>query len=139
MKASTIVFVDASAIVAILTEEADAPELAAALDAAPQLITSPIAVWEAAASISRKTRRRAEAELTDILAFLDIAQVYIIPIAMEVTSTAIAAFDRYGRRSGHEADLNMGDCFAYAFAKHHNTVLLYKGKDFALTDVQRWK
>jgi ribonuclease VapC len=133
------VFVDASAIVAILTEEPDAPELTAALDVAPQPITSPIAVLEAAASVSRKTRRRAEAELTDILAFLNIAQVDIVPIAMEIASAAIAAFDRYGRRSGHEADLNMGDCFAYAFAKHHNTVLLYKGKDFALTDLRRWK
>jgi ribonuclease VapC len=133
------VFVDASAIVAILSEEADASELAVALDAASQPITSPVAVWEAAASISRKTRRRAESELPDILAFLDIAQVEIIPIGMEVTSVAIAAFDRFGRRSGHPADLNMGDCFAYAFAKHHDTILLYKGKDFASMDVRPWK
>ena len=130
-------FVDASAIVAILTEEADAQELAAALDAAKEPVTSPIAVWEAAASISRKTRGHAEAELPDILAFLDVAQVSIEAIDISVAAAAIAAIDRYGRRSGHPADLNMGDCFAYAFATERNVQLLYKGKDFALTDVRQ--
>jgi ribonuclease VapC len=131
------VFVDASAIVAILTEEAEAQELAEALDSAAEPITSPIAVWEAAASISRKTERRAEAELPDILSFLEVAQVRIDPIDMDVTALAVAAFDRYGRRSGHAADLNMGDCFAYAFAKSCAVALLYKGKDFELTDLSR--
>ena len=137
MNPSLTVFVDASAVVAILTEEADAKQLAAALDLAKDPITSPIAVWEAAASISRKTGRRADAELPNVLAFLDLAQVAVISIDMSVTTAAVAAFDRYGRRSGHPADLNMGDCFAYAFVKVRRTVLLYKGKDFAMTDVQQ--
>ena len=130
-------FVDASAVVAILTDEADAERLAATLEAAKKPVTSPIAVWEAAASISRKTRRRAETELPNVLAFLDLAQIAVIPIDMPVTTAAVAAFDRYGRRSGHPADLNMGDCFAYAFAKELGTRLLYKGKDFALTDLRQ--
>jgi ribonuclease VapC len=137
MRPGTTVFVDASAIVAILTEEAEAEDLARALESAPGPITSPTAVWEAAASISRKTGRRAEAELPDILAFLDLAEVDIAPIDMAVAVSAIAAFDRYGRRSGHRADLNMGDCFAYAFARQRNMVLLYKGKDFSLTDIRQ--
>jgi ribonuclease VapC len=130
------VFVDASAVVAILTEEADAEQLASALESAKEPVTSPIAVWEAAASISRKTRRRAEAELPNVLAFLDLAQIAVLPVDMTITTAAVAAFDRYGRRSGHPADLNMGDCFAYAFAKELRTSLLYKGKDFALTDLR---
>ncbi|HEX5507108.1 MAG TPA: type II toxin-antitoxin system VapC family toxin [Pseudolabrys sp.] len=130
-------FVDASAIVAVLTEESDGETLAAELDRAAGSVTSVIAVWESAASISRKTGRRAEQELTDILAFLDLAEVEILPVDLTVAAEAITAFDRYGRRSGHRADLNMGDCFAYAFAKTRDVVLLYKGKDFAFTDVQR--
>ena len=126
-------FVDASAIVAILTDKLEAR----ALEAAKAAITSPIAVWETAASISRKTARRAEAELADVLSFLDLAEIVIAPVDMMVTAAAVAAFDRYGRRSGHRADLNMGDCFAYAFAKRGNMPLLYKGKDFAFTDVRR--
>jgi ribonuclease VapC len=131
------VFVDASAIVAILTEEGDGQSLAEALDADRRPITSPIAVWEAAASISRKTGRTAESELSDILTFLKAADVATVPVDMAVTTDALNAFDRYGRRSGHPADLNMGDCFAYAFAKLHKTGLLYKGKDFGLTDLRR--
>jgi ribonuclease VapC len=131
------VFVDASAIVAVLTEESDGETLAAELDRAAGSITSVIAVWESAASISRKTGRRAEQELTDILAFLDLAEIEILPVDLTVAAEAITAFDRYGRRSGHRADLNMGDCFAYAFAKTRDVVLLYKAKDFAFTDVQR--
>jgi ribonuclease VapC len=132
------VFVDASAIVAILTEEEEAQNLAAALDSATAPITSPIAIWEAAASISRKTGRRADTEFPNILALLDLAQIRIEPIDMTVTAAAITAFDRFGRRSGHPADLNMGDCFAYAFAKARKLALLYKGKDFAATDVQAY-
>ena len=130
-------FVDASAIVAILTEEDEAPALAFVLESAPEPITSPIAVWEAAASISRKTGRRAETELPGILAFLDVARVAVAPVDMTVAAAAVAAFDRYGRRSGHRAVLNMGDCFAYAFAKQGNLALLYKGKDFPPTDVRQ--
>lgn len=130
-------FVDASAIVAVLTEESDGETLAAELDRAAGSITSVIAVWESAASISRKTGRRAEQELTDILAYLDLAEIEILPVDLTVAAEAITAFDRYGRRSGHRADLNMGDCFAYAFAKTRDVVLLYKAKDFAFTDVQR--
>ncbi len=128
-------FVDASAIVAILTGEDEAELLAAALDRSEDSITSPIAVWEAAASISRKTGGKAVEELPDILEFLEIAGTVVEPVAMSEAVAALDAFDRYGRRSGHPADLNMGDCFAYAFAARRRLPLLYKGKDFATTDL----
>ena len=130
-------FVDASVIVSIVTDEDDGKTLAHDLDSAINVITSPIAIWEAAASISRKTGRRAGQELPDILTFIELAGIEIAPIDLAVSVAAIAAFDRYGRRSGHGADLNMGDCFAYAFAKSRGIPLLYKGKDFALTDLGR--
>ena len=47
---------------------------------------------------------------------------------------ATAAFDRYGR-GRHPAKLNFGDCMAYAVAKAHGVPLLYKGDDFARTDI----
>jgi ribonuclease VapC len=131
------VFVDASALVAILTGEEEAQSLTQALGSGSRPATSAISVWEAAAAISRKTGRTAELELPDILAFLEVAEVEIVAVDIKIAALAVVAFDRYGRRSGHRANLNMGDCFAYAFAKHRDVVLLYKGKDFALTDVQR--
>jgi uncharacterized protein with PIN domain len=72
------------------------------------------------------------------LSFLSLAEAAVEPVDTSVASAALAAFDRYGRGSGHAADLNMGDCFAYAFAQTLNEELLYKDKDFALTDVHRF-
>lgn len=47
---------------------------------------------------------------------------------------ATAALDGFGR-GGHPAKLNVGDCMSYAGAKHYNVPLLYKGRDFSLTDI----
>jgi ribonuclease VapC len=66
--------------------------------------------------------------------FLDQASVQIVPITSETGRAAVAAFDRYGR-GGHAAALNMGDCFAYAWARERGVPLLYKGNDFAQTDI----
>ena len=48
---------------------------------------------------------------------------------------AIVAAQTYGRAVGHPAALNLGDCFAYACAKERGVGLLYKGRDFAQTDL----
>jgi ribonuclease VapC len=45
------------------------------------------------------------------------------------------AFSRYGKGRGHPAQLNLGDCFAYAVAKNHWTTLLFKGEDSHKTDL----
>jgi ribonuclease VapC len=44
------------------------------------------------------------------------------------------AFRRYGRGQ-HAANLNFGDCFAYALAKDSSAPFLFKGDDFGRTDV----
>ena len=46
------------------------------------------------------------------------------------------AFTRYGKGQGHPAQLNFGDCMSYALAKSLDMPLLYKGGDFALTDIR---
>src|ERR1035437_9238021 len=51
-------------------------------------------------------------------------------------STALSAFSRYGKGRGHPAQLNLGDCFAYAVAKNHRRALLFKGDDFDKTDIR---
>jgi ribonuclease VapC len=53
---------------------------------------------------------------------------------VEIGHAALQAFARYGR-GRHPAQLNMGDCFAYACARARNVQLLYKGDDFARTDL----
>jgi ribonuclease VapC len=66
--------------------------------------------------------------------FVQRTGMQILPITTEIGHAAIDAFDRYGR-GRHAAQLNMGDCFAYACAKALGAPLLYKGDDFALTDL----
>lgn len=128
-------FVNASALTALMTVEDGSRYLFARVERARRRITSPIAVWETAVAISRKTGLEigdAELEVADYMA---LAKIDLLPIPPAVATSALAAFDRYGK-GRHPAKLNMGDCFAYACARHFGQPLLYKGDDFALTDIE---
>lgn len=129
-------FIDASAIVAILTREPDADELADALEAAQSPITSPIAVFEAALGICRKRHASVQEAQGDVAEFLGAAGVRIVSITDKEGEAALDAFSRYGKGRGHPAQLNMGDCFAYAVTKTYRTALLFKGEDFNKTDIK---
>jgi ribonuclease VapC len=128
-------FVDASAIVAILTREPEADALADVLESARSPITSPIAVFEAVLGVCRKRHASVEEAGEDVREFLGVAGVRAVSITETEAETALAAFSRYGRGRGHPAQLNLGDCFAYAMAKNHRTALLFKGEDFGKTDI----
>ena len=52
-----------------------------------------------------------------------------------MADAASQAFEKFGKASRHPAKLNFGDCMAYAVARHHGVPLLYKGDDFAQTDI----
>jgi ribonuclease VapC len=62
--------------------------------------------------------------------------VRIAPFEHALAELASAAWDQYGRGGGHRAQLNFGDCMSYAVAKFHDVPLLYKGGDFAHTDIR---
>jgi ribonuclease VapC len=129
------VFVDASAIVAILTREPEADALADVLEGDPSPITSPIAIFEAALGICRKRHASFEEAEQDVGEFLDLAGVRTAPITDKEAHSALAAFSRYGKERGHPAQLNLGDCFAYAMAKNAQTTLLFRGEGFDKTDI----
>jgi ribonuclease VapC len=128
-------FVDASAIVAILTRESEADKLADTIEKARTPITSPIAIFEATLGVCRKRHASVEEAEQDVGEFLELAGVRIEPITDKEARTALAAFSRYGKGRGHPAQLNLGDCFAYAMAKNARTELLFKGEDFDKTDI----
>ena len=129
-------FVDASAIVAILTREPEADALADVLESAQSAITSPIAIFEAALGICRKRHASVEQAEHDVGEFLGLAGVRTVSFTDKEAHTALLAFSRYGKGRGHPAQLNLGDCFAYAAAKNHRTTLLFKGEDFGKTDLR---
>ena len=61
-------------------------------------------------------------------------QIAVVDMPAATADLAIDAYARYGK-GRHPAALNFGDCFAYACAKHFDVPLLYKGNDFAQTDI----
>ncbi|OWJ68641.1 type II toxin-antitoxin system VapC family toxin [Inquilinus limosus] len=129
-------FVDASAIVAILTRESDADGLADRLEAGAEPITSPIAIFEAVLGICRKRQVGVEEVQEEVRAFLGMAGIGVVAISDGDAGLALKAFDRYGKGRGHPAQLNLGDCFAYACAKARHVPVLCKGDDFRQTDIE---
>jgi ribonuclease VapC len=127
-------FVDASAIVAILTGEPEADTLADVLDAARLPITSAVAVFEAGLGICRKRHASLAEALNDVREFLETASIKTVSITSREADAALDAFARYGKGRGHPAQLNMGDCFAYAATKNYRASILFKGDDFTKTD-----
>jgi ribonuclease VapC len=129
-------FVDASAIVAMMAGEEDAKVLAARLDRSAIRTTSPIGIFEASAAVARLLALSVSDASEAVRDFLALADIEVLPVPIEAGAIAIDAFARYGKGRKHAAQLNMGDCFAYACARHHGYPLLYKGTDFAETDIE---
>ena len=63
------------------------------------------------------------------------AELHVEPVTRDQARIARDAYRDFGQGSGHKADLNFGDCFAYALAKTAGEALLFKGNDFSHTDI----
>lgn len=127
-------FIDASALVAMVAREPEGDEFADRINQAATRYTSPLAAYEAVLAVAR-IRNSSVPETQAVLdRFIAAASIEIIPITPEIGRLAIDAFARYGR-GNHPARLNMGDCFAYACARALGVPLLFKGDDFSRTDI----
>ncbi len=142
-----MMFIDASVIVAILGREPGYEEIEKRLAAVDgQFFVSPLLIFEASVALARlKTMARGVngKPSSEILkqaqgavdAFVEDIEAKDVPISSEIGRRALEASAIYGKAVGHRADLNFGDCFAYACAKVLGVTLLYKGNDFAHTDL----
>lgn len=139
-------FIDASVIVAILNEEPGFEELEKRLnEAGAQLYVSPLVRFEAVAALvklqvqatkGKLKREEAIAEARVVVdGFIQAIQAREIAVDTRIGFNALDAMARYGKMAGHPAQLNFGDCFAYAAARAHRLPLIYKGNDFAQTDL----
>jgi ribonuclease VapC len=127
-------FVDASAIIAIITQEDDWESLAARLAQASKIYVSPMAVWEAVAGLAREARIPFEDAEALLDRFVEETKAQMITISAAIGREAVRASRLYGK-GRHRASLNFGDCFAYACSKTHRLPLLFKGNDFVHTDI----
>ncbi|MFY8105559.1 MAG: type II toxin-antitoxin system VapC family toxin [Elstera sp.] len=125
--------IDTSAIIAILLREPEAPHLARAIEEASPRLLSAANLLEASMVIET---RKGEAAGRELDLFIYRAGIEIMAVDQEQAEIARIAWRHYGK-GRHPANLNYGDCFAYALAKATGSPLLFKGDDFSQTDVEK--
>jgi ribonuclease VapC len=129
-------FIDASAMIAILASEPERDVLQDKIDQEVNLLTSPLAIYESTLGLARLSGDNFTTAEYLIQSFVADMPVKIVSIDVTVAALALQAFKTFGKGS-HRAKLNMGDCFSYACAKIHRVPLLFKGDDFIHTDIQQ--
>ena len=137
--------VDASAIIAVLAEEPKGPEVVRALkDHGGPFAVPPMTVFEATLGLARARVGRERAVMGEDIAkalaavekFCEALQAEEPSVTPDLARKAVEAAARFGKIVGHKADLNFGDCFAYAHAQARGAALLFVGDDFTHTDLR---
>jgi ribonuclease VapC len=125
--------IDTSALIAILRQEEDAGIIAEAAGKAEKISIS-AATWFEAAIVADRFRAPSVGRR-----FVDICReqsLVVVPLDESQARIAREAYRDFGKGSGHKAQINFGDCFAYALARATNEPVLYKVTDFGQTDVK---
>jgi ribonuclease VapC len=126
--------VDTSAIVAMLQLEREATAMLRLLSKDRDSKMSAATYLECGIVIDKAKKPKASANLDALIGRLDIE---ITPLTVSQAKLARQAYRDFGKGSGHKAQLNFGDCFAYALAMERGEALLYKGDDFAEAGLAR--
>ncbi len=126
-----MIVVDASALVAIAQAEPEEVPFLAVLQESERAWLSPINYVETGLILARRRVVPDQPRLDRWLASVNVS----VSEGVELGSSALAAYLRYGK-GFHPARLNLADCFAYALARQLDLPLLYKGDDFAKTDIR---
>ena len=123
--------IDTSAVLAILQREPESQRFAERIEADPVGLISAVSALEAGMLFEV---RKGEPGALEFDNFILRGQLQIVPFDAEQASIARLAFRRFGR-GRHPAKLNFGDCAAYGLASTRGESLLFKGEDFAKTDI----
>jgi ribonuclease VapC len=126
------VVVDTSALLAVLFQEADADFYAEKLASGDRKLITPFNALEAEIVLEARKGSEGRREL-DLLFYH--SMIDIVPFDRAMSSLGAEAWRRFGK-GNHPAGLNLGDCCAYALSVYTHEPLLFKGEDFAKTDVQ---
>ncbi|TIO19032.1 MAG: type II toxin-antitoxin system VapC family toxin [Mesorhizobium sp.] len=130
-------FIDAAAIIAILSDENEAERCSDAVVAPAERFTSAIAVWEAAVALARPDKFAISVDDSRrlVIAFLEQRDIAVrdLPDPSAAVSLSLDAAMRF--RSGPNR-LNLADCFHYACARHYAVPMLSTADEFRLTDLE---
>ena len=124
--------VDTSAVLAVLLGESDAQRFDEAMARAVRCRMSAVGFLEAAIVLESRSGPAAGHALDG---FLQAAEIELVPVNPDQARAARLAWRRFGK-GNHPAGLNFGDCFSYALAETSREPLLFKGDDFARTDIE---
>lgn len=127
-------FIDASALIAMLTDEEEGDAFAKTLASAEIRLTSVVALWEVVAALVKTYVISVQEAHAKIAQLVSAADIKLVPIGERELTLAAEAYVNFGK-GRHPARLNMGDCFSYACARSHEVPLLFAGKEFAETDI----
>ncbi len=123
--------IDTSVVAAILFGEPEAPQFASAIAGDQTRLMSVASILEASIVFRHEFGDAGDREL-DLLLFR--AAIESVDVTAEQLTIARIAHREFGKGI-HPAALNFGDCFSYALSKATGEPLLFKGNDFAQTDV----
>ena len=126
--------IDTSAIFAAIADESDSAMYRAAIKTASIRVMSSVTLVETRIVLFSRIGPGAIATLDELMKRAEIIEA---PFDAQQSEIAFDAFKRYGKGRGHPAQLNIIDCAAYALARSRDLPLLFKGNDFAQTDVAR--
>lgn len=127
------IVVDSSALIAIALSEPESAQFENKISSATEALCSTATVYESGVVLLHRNIRQ------DTNYALDLANALglnVKPFDLPLVIVALQAYRRYGKGLGSKAQLNFGDCVSYALAKSLGAPLLYKGDDFAATDIQ---
>jgi ribonuclease VapC len=124
---------DTSALLALLLDEPEAEEFRTAVEEDATRLVSAASALETALVIEARKGEPGGREFDTLVRKAD---VVVVPVDAEHVAEARKAYRRFGK-GRHPAGLNFGDVFAYALARVAGEPLLFKGDDFAKTDIGR--
>jgi ribonuclease VapC len=128
-----VIVVDSSALIAILRRESEADAFLEIIAAADRCLLSAISLLEISLVLARRSGDASS--WIELDALVAQAGIEVVPQDAALIEAARAAFLRYGK-GRHGAGLNLGDCAVYALASSRHLPLLFKGDDFARTDLE---
>ena len=128
-----MIVADTSALVAVVFGEPERGAFVQRMEQAQRVLVSTVSVVETRMVVCGRRGQRGVVLLDDLFR---LPMIEVAAVGVAEMDAAYAAFVLYGRGSGHPAALNFGDVFSYALAKVRGLPLLFKGDDFARTDVR---
>lgn len=130
----SLIFIDTSAFVAILTKEPEASDFLSRIMASDKRSTGAHVRLEASMNLAQVLRIAPSVAQELLDEFLSEARISVVPITDAIARRAVESFEAFGK-GRHPAGLDFGDCLSHACVASDRAPILFKGRDFAKTDL----